>query len=184
MNEHNHKSQLDHAEHMDHMEHMGHTDHTDHTGHTGHTDHTNHMDYMAHTKHADHAGGDVHMDMGASHGSHGSHDHHKMMVADFKRRFVVSLIITVPIMLLSPMIQMLVGVDWRFPGDSIILFVLSTATFFYGGWPFLKGAKDELSQKSPAMMTLIATAICVAYIYSSLSVFVINGANFFGNWPH
>lgn len=142
-------------------------------------EHAEHMEHMEHTKRADHAGNGGHMDMDVSHGSHGSHDHHKMMVADFKRRFVVCLIIAVPIMILSPMIQMLVGVDWRFPGDSIILFLLSTATFFYGGWPFLKGARDELSQKSPAMMTLIATAICVAYIYSSLSVFVLDGNNFF-----
>lgn len=102
-----------------------------------------------------------------------------MMVKDFKRRFFVSLIIMVPILLLSPMIQMFMGVDWRFTGDSYILFALSTILFIYGGKPFITGARDELKKKSPAMMTLIALAIKVAYIYSTLTVFVLKGNNFF-----
>ncbi|SDO49444.1 Cu2+-exporting ATPase [Eubacterium maltosivorans] len=106
-------------------------------------------------------------------------DHHAMMVQDFKRRFWVSLAVMIPILVLSPMIQMFLGVDWRFPGDSYILLVLSTFLFFYGGWPFLKGAKDELRHKSPAMMTLIALAIIVAYVYSAATVFGVQGSDFF-----
>lgn len=109
----------------------------------------------------------------------GHHDHHKMMVEDFRRRFFVSLILTVPILLLSPMIQMFLGVDWRFSGDSYLLFGLSTVLFLYGGKPFITGARDELKKKSPAMMTLIAFAILVAYIYSTLTVFVLEGNDFF-----
>jgi len=107
------------------------------------------------------------------------HDHHAMMVADFRKRFFVSLIITVPILLLSPMIQMFMGVDWRFIGDSYILFGLATILYVYGGKPFLTGAKDELKKKSPAMMTLITLSITVAYIYSTLTVFFISGEDFF-----
>nr|WP_320025400.1 copper-translocating P-type ATPase [uncultured Acetobacterium sp.] len=107
------------------------------------------------------------------------HDHHAMMVADFRKRFFVSLIITVPILFLSPMIQMFMGVDWRFAGDSYLLFGLSTVLFVYGGKPFLTGARDELKKKSPAMMTLIALSITVAYIYSTLTVFLISGDDFF-----
>lgn len=109
----------------------------------------------------------------------GGMDHHAMMVQDFKRRFWVSLAVMIPIMILSPMIQMFLGVDWRFPGDSYVLLVLSTFLFFYGGWPFLKGGKDELKRRSPAMMTLIALAIIVAYVYSAATVFGVQGSDFF-----
>jgi P-type Cu2+ transporter len=113
------------------------------------------------------------------HEQHEEHDHHQMMVDDFKKRFIVSLILTVPILILSPMIQMFLNIDLRFSGDSYLLFALSTILFIYGGKPFIKGAVEELKEKSPAMMTLIAMAITVAYIYSSLTVFVLKGSDFF-----
>lgn len=113
------------------------------------------------------------------HGGHGNH--HAMMVADFRRRFWISLIISIPILLLSPMIQIFLGLEGAiaFPGDSYILFVLSSAVFFYGGYPFLKGIYDEMKSKSPGMMTLIALAITVAYVYSSAVVFGLSGSLFF-----
>ena len=111
--------------------------------------------------------------------SHDHTDHHAMMVADFRRRFFISIILMVPILALSPMIQMFLGVNWRFPGDSYLLFGLSTIIFLYGGWPFIKGSKDELKEKSPAMMTLITLAIIVAYVYSSLTTFILEGSDFF-----
>lgn len=107
------------------------------------------------------------------------HDHHAMMVEDFRRRFFISLVITVPILVLSPMIQMFLGVDWRFTGDSYLLFLLSSVLYIYGGKPFLSGAKDELKKKEPGMMTLIAFAITVAYIYSTAAVFTKIGSDFF-----
>jgi P-type Cu2+ transporter len=110
---------------------------------------------------------------------HEGHDHHAMMVEDFKKRFFVSLFIMVPILILSPMIQMFLNVDWRFSGDSIILFLLSTVLFIYGGKPFLTGSLDELKKKEPAMMTLIAFAITTAYIYSTAAVFLKIGNDFF-----
>ncbi|MFC5591650.1 copper-translocating P-type ATPase [Sporosarcina soli] len=115
-----------------------------------------------------------------THDSHeGHHDHHAHMVEDFKKRFYISLIVTIPILILSPMIQMFLGVDWRFTGDMYILFALSTFVFFYGGWPFLTGAKDELKNRNPGMMTLISLAIIVAYVYSTASVFGLAENDFF-----
>jgi P-type Cu2+ transporter len=114
-----------------------------------------------------------------NHSGEEHHDHHAMMVKDFRRRFFVSLVFMVPILLLSPMIQMFMGVDWRFSGDSIILFSLSTILFVYGGKPFLQGARDELKDREPGMMTLIAFAISVSYVYSTFAVFLHIGDDFF-----
>jgi Cu2+-exporting ATPase len=94
---------------------------------------------------------------------HAGHDHNKM-IADFRKRFYVVLILTIPIMLLSEMIQHFMGVDWQFPGSKYILFALSTIVFIYGGFPFLKGLVDEVKAKNPGMMFLIGFAITVAYI--------------------
>ncbi|MCA0990589.1 heavy metal translocating P-type ATPase [Pseudalkalibacillus hwajinpoensis] len=105
--------------------------------------------------------------------------HHEHMVEDFKKRFYLSLLITLPILVLSPMLQNFVNLNLRFTGDLYILFALSTVIFFYGGWPFLTGAWSELKDKNPGMMTLIALAIIVAYVYSSLTVFSLSGKNFF-----
>lgn len=99
------------------------------------------------------------------------------MVSDFRKRFIISLCITLPILALSPMIQMFLGLGHsiRFSGDLFILFALSTLIYIYGGWPFLKGLYSELKNKRPGMMTLIGLAISVAYIYSSAVVFVLEG---------
>lgn len=103
------------------------------------------------------------------------------MVADFKKRFWVSLIITIPILILSPMIQKFLGLAeiLDFPGDLYVLFALSSVVFFYGGYPFLKGLFTELISAKPGMMTLIAIAVSVAYLYSSAVVFGLTGKIFF-----
>jgi len=107
------------------------------------------------------------------------HNHHAMMIDDFKKRFYIVLILTIPIMLLSTMIQHFMGVNWQFTGSSYILFALSTVVFFYGGWPFLKGWVDEVKARTPGMMFLIGFAITVAYIYSVAIVFGLQGMDFF-----
>src|SRR3546814_17084858 len=91
------------------------------------------------------------------------------MVADFRRRFWVTLILTPPVLLLSPMIRDWLGLTelLSFPGDGLILFGLSTITYFYGGWPFLTGIVSELRKVQPGMMTLIALAISAAYFLSA-----------------
>ncbi|MBS3817916.1 heavy metal translocating P-type ATPase [bacterium] len=101
------------------------------------------------------------------------------MLEDFKRRFWLSLILTPFVLVLSPLIQSFLGISFRFTGDRFILFVLSSFIFIYGGWPFLKGSVEELKKKQPGMMTLIALAISVAYVYSGLVVFGLTGKVFF-----
>ncbi|HEX3166482.1 MAG TPA: heavy metal translocating P-type ATPase, partial [Chitinophagaceae bacterium] len=119
-----------------------------------------------------------HHDMNAPMG-HEGHDHHAMMINDFKKRFWVSLILTVPILLLSEMIQHWLGFEIKFPGDKYVLLILSSFIFFYGGWPFLKGFVEEIKAKSPGMMTLIALAITVAYVFSVAIIFGFEGMDFF-----
>ena len=110
---------------------------------------------------------------------HNHHDHHKMMMIDFKRRFIVSAIITIPILILSPLVQSLLNFSFTFIVDVYLLFILSSFIFFWGGLPFLKGIFSELKQKRPGMMTLIALAISVAYFYSAAVVFGLKGEFFF-----
>ncbi|HSC39380.1 MAG TPA: copper-translocating P-type ATPase [Chitinophagaceae bacterium] len=110
---------------------------------------------------------------------HAGHDHHAMMIADFRKRFYVVLILTIPVMLLSEMIQHWLNIHVSFPGAGYVLLVLASVIFFYGGWPFLKGWKEEMSPWNPGMMTLIGFAITVAYIYSVATVFGLPGMDFF-----
>jgi len=112
--------------------------------------------------------------------AHAGHDH-GAMVADFRCRFWISLALTVPVLALSPMIQSFLGLRpaLAFAGSGYLLFALSTAVYFYGGWPFLSGLYDELRKRTPGMMTLIALAISVAFFYSSAVVFGLTGKVFF-----
>ncbi len=142
--------------------------------HHKHQHHGHHNHVQNHEEHDEHDHvHDKHKSHGHDHGSHGGHGHHDHgnMVAGFKKKFFISLIITIPILALSPMIQDFMGVDWRFTGDMYILFALSSVVFFYGGWPFIIGGIRELKDKNPGMMMLIALAITIAYGYSTMVVF-------------
>jgi len=97
----------------------------------------------------------------------------------FKSKFYVALFLTIPVLILSPIIQKFLGFSFRFSGDMIILFLFSSIVFFYGGLPFLKGALNELKHYAPGMMTLISLAILVAYIYSVAVTFGLTGEVFF-----
>ncbi len=163
---------MDHSKHNQHehhehekMEHAG-MDHSkmDHSK----LDHSK----MDHSKmdHGDHSA----IPMGKE-----GHDHHKMMIRDFRKRFWVSTIITIPILVFSPMIQEFFGYKWLLPGNSYFLFALSSIVYFWGGWPFLKGFWSEIKAKGSGMMTLIAMAISVAYFYSAATVFGLKGVDFF-----
>ncbi len=103
------------------------------------------------------------------------------MIADFRRRFVLCLALTPPVLLLSPMIQRLLGLETQiaFRGDELLLLLLATIVFVYGGWPFLSGLVSELRQRQPGMMTLIALAITVAFAYSAAVVLGVPGKVFF-----
>lgn len=130
----------------------------------------------------EHAG--QHMEGMKSHGNEhsghsGGHAHHAGMIEDFKKRFYIVLTLTIPIMALSPMIQHWLNVHWTFTDSSYVLMLLSTVVYFYGGWPFLVGLKDEIRNRSLGMMTLVAVAITVAYVYSVAIVLGLPGMDFF-----
>ena len=145
--------------------------------HSKHHDHDGHGDGNSHPSSTTRgqvvaAGGSTH----SEHAGHGGHDH-GAMVADFRRRFWVTLILTPPVLLLSPMIQHWFGIAeaLAFPGDRYVLFVLSTIAYVYGGWPFLTGFTSELRKGQPGMMTLIALAISAAYFFSAAVTFGFPG---------
>jgi Cu2+-exporting ATPase len=94
-------------------------------------------------------------------------------MGNLKQKFWISLIIAIPIILLSPMMGLSLPFQFTFPGSGWVVLVLASFLFFYGGMPFLQGAKIELKGKNPGMMTLIAMGITVAYIYS-LYAFISN----------
>lgn len=142
------------------------------------THHHPHQEQTPLPKKEEHAENMMHMDHNAPMG-HPGHDHHAMMINDFKKRFYIVVILTIPIVLLSPMIQHWMNVHWEFTGSQYLLAVLSTVVFFYGGWPFLKGWLDEMRNWKPGMMTLIGFAILVAYVYSMATVFGLKGMDFF-----
>ena len=114
----------------------------------------------------------------AGHAGHADHAH---MVADFRRRLWVSLVLTLPVLTTSHMIQQFLGLRdaLAFPGDRYVGFGFASAVYFYGGWPFFTGFVDEVRARLPGMMTLVALAITVAYAYSTLVVFGLPGDVFF-----
>ncbi len=174
-NEHNHHHGQEHGKEHSHehgamhdKESNMHKGHIEEDGkHSEHHDHSQHGS-GGHHNHDNHAGGH-------------KHSHHEHMIEDFKKRFWISLIVTVPILLFSPLVQKFLGLGTalKFTGIEYVSFVLSSFVFFYGGYPFLKGMFDELKKKTPGMMTLIAVAVSVAYFYSSAVVFGLSGKVFF-----
>jgi Cu2+-exporting ATPase len=153
----------------------------EHQHHNGHNmEHENHSK-MDHSNHSDQSSPEKMNHKKDEHSGHSRSEHEGHTIEGFKKRFWISIVITVPILILSPMIQHFIGLKeaLRFNGDIYALFVLSSFVFFYGGYPFLKGLFDELKNKQPGMMTLIALAISVAYFYSSATVFGVKGEDFF-----
>jgi len=108
-------------------------------------------------------------------------DHHKHMIKEYRSKFWVSLIFTIPVLLLSPFLQSVLGFGglFKFAGQDYLLFLFASLVFFYGGWPFLRDGYKELKEKQPGMMVLIALAIIIAYSYSSAVVFGLAGKLFF-----
>ncbi|MTI22970.1 copper-translocating P-type ATPase [Fulvivirga sp. RKSG066] len=134
-----------------------------------------------HNGHHEHEGGHDHKGHASDHhqGSHDHHDHHAHMIEDFKKRFYINTALSIPVLAFSEMIQNFFGVEFSFLGMGYVAAGLATFIFFYGGWPFLKGLKDELSEGGPGMMTLIAIAITVAWAYSTAVVFGLEGKVFY-----
>lgn len=128
--------------------------------------------------HAEHSGTPA--SSGRSHEAHTSGRHEGHSVADFRRRFWVSLALTVPVILISPGLPLVPGgriLD--VPGADWTLLALSTVLYVYGGMPFLRGFVRELRDRKPGMMTLVAVAISVAYFYSAATVLGLEGMPFF-----
>ena len=159
----------DHTHHHDHSHH----DHTDEIQH----DHTA-MDHAGHDHGDTHAGHD--MDHGAhdTHAGHGvNHTGHEFM---FRDRFWVSLVLTVPVLLFSPMLQEWFGFSMpEFPGSGLVGPFFALIIFLYGGVPFIQMAVPEVRQRRPGMMTLITLAISVAFLYSVFALFFAPGQGFF-----
>jgi Cu2+-exporting ATPase len=129
-----------------------------------------------HSGHGDHATGRDH----AASGSHAVHTDHTGHEAMFRQRFWVCLLLTIPVLLYSPHIQMLLGFEIpAFPGSRWLVPVLGTVIFLYGGLPFLGMAVPEIRSRKPGMMTLISLAITVAFVYSIATVFLPIGEDFF-----
>ncbi|MER0102253.1 copper-translocating P-type ATPase [Corynebacterium sp. KPL2734] len=134
-------------------------DHTQHTDHGGHEEHS----------HGDHHGHGHEHGHGHGHG-HGEH------AAMFRSRFWWSLLLSVPVVIFSPMVAELLGYGVpEFTGSSWIPPVLGTIIFIYGGTPFLQGGWSELKSRQPGMMLLIAMAITVAFVASWVTTLGIGG---------
>ena len=169
---------------MDHTARMREEEHK-HDGHAHHPPGHGHEDMGKESRKQDHKHVHDHEGEREDHADHGrdhDHDHaahHRHMMEDFKRRFIVSTIVTVPILLLSPLIQRFLGIKLEFPGSDLVLFALSLFVYAYGGKPFLTGMRDELRKRTPGMMTLIGLAISVAFFYSAAVTFGLSGRTFY-----
>lgn len=174
-NEHNESSLMNHDHTgMDHGDyHDKQMDNMDHSNHEGHNHPSNHVDHMDHTGHDHHAG---HEGAGG-HGAHVDHSGHEQM---FRKKFWVSLLLAIPVLLYSQSIQKWLGFSMPgFLGSNWIVPVFSLIAFLYGGIPFIKMAIPEFKNRKPGMMALISLAISVAFVYSAATTFFPIGESFY-----
>ncbi len=120
----------------------------------------------------------VPMDTGGN-GEHAGHTLHGGAESDFRRRFFITLPFVLTAMLFSPNIQKWFHFNLNFPGRELVLFIIGSFIFFFGGFPFFRGAKGELSKKNPAMMTLVAFAILAGYVFSVAATFLFPGESLY-----
>lgn len=156
-------------------------EHEHHHSQDAEGEHAAHQHHHAAHGHAAHEHHHAAHPPGCPHAGHGGHaGHHEMMAGDFRRRFWVSLALTVPVLLLSPMIRQFLRLGWlTFPGDLYVLAALASAVYVYGGRPFLVGLVEEVGQRQPGMMTLVGVAITAAYAYSTAVVLGVEGELFY-----
>ena len=133
---------------------------------------------MEHSKHTSHT------DMQSMQHEAPANSIHMMHTQNLRTRFIVCLVLTVPILLLSLAIQMWFQFTLTVPYQPYILLALAIVIYAYGGWPFLRGLVMELKQRQPGMMTLIGTAISVAFFFSAATVFAPVGSDFFLGTRH
>ena len=151
---------------MDHTMHNQHTGHdmAEHSMHNMPMDHASHKAEGGHTEHDEHA-------------QHADHTGHEQM---FRNRFWGSLILSIPVLIFTAMIQEWLGFRLpTFTGSEWIPFVFALIVFVYGGIPFLQMAVPEIRNREPGMMTLISLAISVALVYSLAAQLFALGEGFF-----
>lgn len=123
-------------------------------------------DYNEHYNHHEMANG-MTVENYETHHDHAHHDmDHSAHGGDFKKKFIISIFLAVPIIFMAPMMGVELPFQFTFNGSEWVVLILATILYFYGGMPFLSGAKMEIKKKNPAMMTLISLGISVAYFYS------------------
>src|SRR5687767_4873307 len=158
--------------HHDHSE-MEHDQHTN-SEKDAHADRTSPMAAAEnqHDMHMGHA-----MDKSGEHTQHIDHSGHEDL---FRKRFWVSLLLSIPVLLYTPMLQMWFGYSMpEFAGSQWVMPLFSIIVFLYGGVPFIQMAGPEIRTRQPGMMTLISLAISVSFIYSLATLFINLGEGFF-----
>lgn len=147
---------------------------TDHTHHPDHASHEHHADADTHGQAMHH--GHPHSVLDEDHQVHGHGEHAGHSTAMFRERFWWSLILSIPVVIFSPMVAHLLGYPLpEFPGSTWIPPVLDTIIFVYGGTPFLKGGWKEVKSRQPGMMLLITMAITVAFVASWVTTLGLGG---------
>lgn len=147
---------------------------TDHTHHPDHASHEHHADADTHGQAMHH--GHPHSALDEDHQVHGHGEHAGHSTAMFRERFWWSLILSIPVVIFSPMVAHLLGYPLpAFPGSTWVPPVLDTIIFVYGGTPFLKGGWKEVKSRQPGMMLLIAMAITVAFVASWVTTLGLGG---------
>ena len=147
---------------------------TDHTHHPDHASHEHHADADTHGQAMHH--GHPHSVLDEDHQVHGHGEHAGHSTAMFRERFWWSLILSIPVVIFSPMVAHLLGYPLpAFPGSTWVPPVLDTIIFVYGGTPFLKGGWKEVKSRQPGMMLLIAMAITVAFVASWVTALGLGG---------
>jgi P-type Cu2+ transporter len=113
------------------------------------------------------------------HGEHDHHDHHALMEKDFKKRFFVVALLTLPVLALSPTVQQWLSFRLTFAGQKYLLFLLASMVTFYGTWPFFKGAVASLRSRVLDMSVLVSLAVLAGYLFSAGSTFVFESVDFY-----
>jgi len=117
-------------------------------------------------------GSDDHRD-----GNGAMHEGHEQL---FRRRFAISTLLSIPVLIYSPTLQTWLGFAApTFPGSKWVTPIVAVVVFAYGGVPFLRLAVPEVRDRSPGMMMLISMAISVAFLYSLATVVVPAQSAFF-----
>lgn len=131
-----------------------------------------------HMNHENHSSNSMKMEH-RNHGGHDEGEHAGHSAEMFKKKFFIVLLLTIPILLLSPTIQGWLNFSFTFNGDKFILFTLASIVVLWGGLPFFKGAKRELSQKNLGMMVLVSIAVLTGYLYSVGATFIFTAPDFY-----